>query len=115
MIKMIDVLEQNLVQNFIHSLSTQNEHLDELIEGILNTSDRDFENAMQDFFNSNNPIEVAQALDINHDRLEAIRSGLAMKKENLADTAKIVALCIALETNSLNQLNIAESLEDYPV
>lgn len=30
MIKMIDVLEQNLVQNFIHSLSAQNEHFEEV-------------------------------------------------------------------------------------
>ncbi len=115
MIKMTDVLEHNLVQSFIQSLSAQNEHFDELIQGILNASDHDFENAMRHFFTSNNPLEVAQALDINQDRLEAIRSGLAMQKENLADTAKIVALCLTLETNSLGQIEVADSLEDYPV
>ncbi|BAP37564.1 hypothetical protein ACNPQK_09245 [Acinetobacter guillouiae] len=115
MIKMIDVLEQNLVQNFIHSLSAQTEHLDELIEGILKASDHDFEHAMNDFFKTNDAAEVAQALDIHQERLDAIQSGLAMKKENIADTAKIVALCLALETNALDQVEIADSLEDYPV
>ena len=115
MIKMIDVLEQNLVQNFIHSLSAQTEHLDELIEGILKASDHDFEHAMNDCFKTNDAAEVAQALDIHQERLDAIQSGLAMKKENIADTAKIVALCLALETNALDQVEIADSLEDYPV
>lgn len=115
MIKMIDVLEQNLVQNFIHSLSAQTEHLDELIEGILKASDRDVTDAINDFLNINNASDLAQALDIQQERIEAIQSGLAMKKENIADTAKIVALCLALETNALDQVEIADSLEDYPI
>lgn len=115
MIKMIDVLEQNLVQNFIHSLSAQTEHLDELIEGILKASDRDVSNAINDFLNINNASDLAQALDIQQERIVAIQSGLAMKKENIADTAKIVALCLALETNALDQVEIADSLEDYPI
>ncbi|MBI0393582.1 hypothetical protein [Acinetobacter bereziniae] len=115
MIKMIDVLEQNLVQNFIHSLSAQTEHLDELIEGILKASDRDVADAINDFLNINNASDLAQALDIQQERIEAIQSGLAMKKENIADTAKIVALCLALETKALDQVEIADSLEDYPI
>ena len=115
MIKMIDVLEQNLVQNFIHSLSAQNEHFEELIDGIINAPAHDFEKAMLHFFNSNNPVDVAQALDINQVRLDEIRSGLAMQKENLADTAKIVALCLALETDSLAQVEIPDCLQDYPM
>lgn len=115
MLKMIDVLDQSLVKNFIDSLSAQNEHLDELIEGILKTSHHNFDDAMNDFFNTNNAHEIAESLDINQDRLNAIRTGLAMKQENLADTAKIVALCLALETDTLNQVNIADSLEDYPI
>lgn len=115
MIKMIDVLDHNLVQNFIHSLSAQNEHFDELIDGILNAPDQDFDHAMQHFFSNNNPLDLAQALDINQDRLNAIRSGLAMQKENLADTAKIVALCLTLETGSLDQIEIADCLDEYPM
>jgi bacterioferritin (cytochrome b1) len=115
MIKMIDVLEHNLVQNFIHSLSAQTEHLDELIEGILQTSHPDVTDAINNFLNLNNTSELAEALDIQQDRIEAIQSGLAMKKENIADTAKIVALCLALETNALDQVDIADSLEDYPI
>jgi len=115
MIKMIDVLEKNLVQDFIHSLSAQHEHLDELIDGILKSSHDDFKQAISHFFNSNDVSDVAQALDINQDHLEAIQSGFAMKKENIADTAKIVALCLAIETNSLDQVQVSDSLEDYPI
>ncbi|WP_010111300.1 hypothetical protein [Acinetobacter sp. P8-3-8] len=115
MLKMIDVLDQNLVQNFVDSLSAQTEHLDELIEGILKTSNHDFDHAIHQFFATNDAQEIAQALDINQDRLQAIQTGFAMQQENIADTAKIVALCLALETNALNQVHIADSLEGYPI
>ena len=115
MLKMIDVLDQNLVQSFIDSLSTQTEQLDELIEGILKTSNHDFDHAIQQFFTTNDAHEIAQALDINQDRLQEIQTGLAMQQENIADTAKIVALCLVLETDALNQVHVADSLEGYPI
>ncbi|MEG0483313.1 MAG: hypothetical protein RR575_06560 [Acinetobacter sp.] len=115
MLKMIDVLDQNLVQNFINSLSAQTEHLDEFIEGILKTSNHDFDHVIQQFFETNDAQEIAQALDINQDRLQAIQTGFAMQQEYIADTAKVVALCLALETNALKQVDIADSLEGYPV
>lgn len=50
MLKMIDVLAQNLVQNFNHALSTPSEQLDELLnQGILNTSEDQLRNAMAAF------------------------------------------------------------------
>ena len=43
MLKMIDVLEQNLVQNFTHSLNTRTSQFDELVnQGILNSSEISF-------------------------------------------------------------------------
>lgn len=115
MLKMIDVLEQNLVQDFIHGLSAQTEYLDELIDGIQHSSNHDFDQAIQNFLENQNLLEIAHALDIQLDRLKAIQGGLAMSKENIADTAKIVALCLALETDHLDQIHISDSLQEYPM
>ena len=71
--------------------------------------------AISTFFIENDANEVAQALDITPDRLHAIQTGAALSNENLNDTAKLVALCLALETNALAQVEIAECLQDYPM
>ena len=116
MLKMIDVLDSGLVQNFTHSFSTHLEELDELIhKGILDSSDNELKQAIANFMDQNDPTDLAYALDINQQCLDDIRSGLALKKQNLADTAKIVALCLALETDRLDEVDIAESLKDYPM
>ena len=39
----------------------------------------------------------------------------SLKAEYLSDTLKIAALCLALETNALEQLDIAEPLQDFPI
>lgn len=113
--KMSDVLEHSLVQKFVHSLSAQTEHLDELIDGILNAPQQDFHQAISSFVADQDTPNFAQALDIQKENLQAIQDGLALQKEHLADTAKIVALCLALETNILTQLEVAESLKDFPM
>ena len=113
--KMSDVLEHSLVQKFVHSLSAQTEHLDELIDGILNAPQHDFHHVISSFVADQKTYDFAQALDIQKENLQAIQNGLALKKEHLADTAKIVALCLALETNLLTQLDVAESLKDFPM
>lgn len=116
MLKMIDVLAQNLVQNFNHALSTPSEQLDELLnQGILNTSEDQLRNAMAAFFDREDALEVAQALDIPQEDLHALQAGLALKDENLSETAKIVALCLALETDSLAQVEVSDCLQDYPM
>jgi len=115
MLKMIDVLDRNLVESFIHSLSVQTEHLDELITGILNVSDYDLNNVITHFFKNNDAKEIAYALDINQTSLHAIQAGLALKQENIAETAKLVALCLAIETNTLSSVEVANSLEDFPI
>ncbi|OTG66054.1 hypothetical protein [Acinetobacter silvestris] len=115
MLKMIDVFEQNLVQNFLNSLSSQTEPTDELMMAIINASDIELNHAIADFFSQNDATEVAQALDISKDQIEAIQIGSSLKKDNLADTAKIVALCLALESDALKYVEIADSLQDYPI
>ncbi|MFH7767676.1 hypothetical protein [Acinetobacter sp. BSP-28] len=117
MLKMIDVLEQSLVQNFTHSLHSHTGQFDELFnQGILNTSDSALQNVMANFFNRADAIESAQALDISAERIAALQSGTALKDDQyLADTAKIVALCLALETDVLTQLEISDCLQDFPV
>lgn len=117
MLKMIDVLEQSLVQNFTHSLHSHTRQFDELFnQGILNTSDSALQNVVVNFFNRADAIEAAKALDISADRIAALQAGVALKDDQyLADTAKIVALCLALETNSLEQVEVSDCLQDYPM
>ncbi|CAB1221265.1 hypothetical protein [Acinetobacter bouvetii] len=117
MLKMIDVLEQNLVQNFTHSLNTHPAQFDELLnQGILNTPDSVLQQAVISFFNRADAIESAQALDISAESIQALQSGVALKDDSyLTDTAKIVALGLALETNVLTQLEISDCLQDFPV
>ncbi len=117
MLKMIDILEQSLVQNFTHSLNTHTSQFDELLnQGILNASDSALQKAVISFFNRADAIESAQALDISADRIQALQTGVALKDDQyLADTAKIVALCLALETDTLTQLEISDCLQDFPV
>ncbi len=113
--KISDVLERSLVQNFVVSLSAQTEQLDEIIDAMLNAPQHDLNQAIVQFIASQESHDLARALDIQKENLNAIQNGLALQKEHLADAAKIVALCLALETNSLKKLNIAESLNDFPM
>ncbi len=117
MLKMIDVLEQSLVQNFTHSLHSHTSQFDELLnQGILNTPDSALQKAVISFFNRADAIESAQALDISAEGIQALQSGISLKDDQyLADTAKIVALGLALETDMLTQLEISDCLQDFPV
>ncbi|WP_173911231.1 hypothetical protein [Acinetobacter sp. Marseille-Q1618] len=113
--KISDVLEHSLVQKFVHSLSAQTEQLDELINGLLSAPQPDLNQAIAHFIANQETHNFAYALDIQKENLNAIQNGLALKKENLADTAKIVALCLAMEADTLSQLEVAESLQDFPM
>ncbi len=117
MLKMIDVLEQSLVQNFTHSLHSHTSQFDELLnQGILNPPDSALQKAVISFFNRADAIESAQALDISAEGIQALQSGISLKDDQyLADTAKIVALGLALETDMLTQLEISDCLQDFPV
>ena len=117
MLKMIDVLEQQLVQNFSDSLFTQTDAIDDLFHEQLKTvADIDLQNLISQFFSTENALELAQDLDIQADQIEAIQSGADLKDESLvAATAKIVAYCLAVETNTLHQVEVFESVQDYPM
>ena len=116
MLKMVDVLEQNVVQNFTHSLNQASDQLDKLLnQSILNTSEEQLRTAISEFFKREDAMQAAAALDICQEDLHALQAGLALKEEHLSDTAKIVALCLALETDSLTQVEVSDCLQDYPM
>ncbi|WP_180055898.1 MULTISPECIES: hypothetical protein [unclassified Acinetobacter] len=117
MLKMIDVLEQQLVQNFSDSLFTQIDAIDELFHEQLKTvADIDLQNLISQFFSTENAVEVAHALDIQANDIEAIQAGANLKDENLVNaTAKIIAYCLAVETSALEQVEVFDSLQDYPM
>ena len=110
MLKMIDVLDQRLVQNFTQALQSPTPQFEEqLDQGILNASDLELNHAVT-------AIEAAQALDISADRIQALQLGASFKDEQyLADLKKIVTLCLALETDALEQVEVFDSLQDYPM
>lgn len=117
MLKMTDVLSHSLVQNFTQGFSSLSAaQLDEqLNQSILNASDHALARAIAAFFERPDAVQTASALDISLDAIEALKQGIALKAEYLSDTLKIAALCLALETNALEQLEIAEPLQDFPM
>ncbi|WP_297425698.1 hypothetical protein [uncultured Acinetobacter sp.] len=117
MLKMTDVLSHSLVQNFTQGFSSLSAaQLDEqLNQSILNASDHALARAVAAFFERPDALQSASALDISLDAIQALKQGIALKAEYLSDTLKIAALCLALETNALEQLDIAEPLQDFPI
>jgi len=117
MSKIIDVLGQNIIPNFIHALNTPNNQFDEqLNHKILNASEAELNDAITSFFNEVNAFETAQALDIHIDHIQALQLGLSAKNSQyLSDVKKIVMLSLALETDILANLEISDCLQDYPM
>lgn len=114
MLKMTDVLEQSLVQNFTHAVSS-NYFDEQLKQSILKAPEADLKNAIAEFFQREDALEAAQALEISDEGIQALQAGNALQSENLTATTKIAALCLALETNALAELDIAQCLQDYPM
>lgn len=117
MLKMIDVLGQDIVQSFCNSLSTASEHVTELLhDGILKASDHDLKSAITGFFHRFDATEIAAQLDLSEQRIAELQQGIALKDEQFfADTFKIVVLGLALETNTIDHLEVSDSLQDYPM
>lgn len=117
MLKMTDVLAQSLVQNFTHGFSSHTpSQLDEqLNQSILNASDSALQSAIAAFFQRPDALQTARDLDISTESIQALQQGVALKADHLAETAKIAALCLALETNALHQIEISDSLQDFPM
>lgn len=110
MLKMIDVLENSLVQNFSLSLTDEQLH-----QGILNASEKELQFAVADFFRHHDPLETALALDIRPETLQDLQLGINLQATHLHETAKLAALCLALETNTLQQVEVSDCLYDYPM
>ena len=117
MSKMIDVLEQQLVQNFSDSLFTQTDAIvQQFNEHLKAVADIDLQNLISQFFSTENAVDVAHALDIHADQIADIQAGADLKDESLVQaTAKIVAYCLAVETEALDQVEVFDSLQDYPM
>ncbi|AXY59799.1 hypothetical protein [Acinetobacter sp. WCHAc010052] len=117
MLKMIDVFGPRLVQHFSSSVSTQPEQFTELLtQSINNAEDADLHKAVSHFFNRQDAVSIADALDINPERVQTLLSATSLKDEMyLEDTTRIITLCLALETDVLHQLEVSDLLEDYPV
>ena len=117
MLKMTDVLGQNLVQNFANALCHSADLLsDQLSQSILNASDSALKDVIVDFFNRIDVADAAAALEISAERIENLKQGIALKDEQfLADTLKVVTLCLAMETNALDQVEVSDMIQDYPM
>lgn len=117
MLKMTDVLEQDLVQNFSNSLFTASEQVTTLLnEWILKASDQDLKNLIVGFFQRLDSTEIATQLDISEQRIADLQTGISNKDEQfLADAFKIVALGLALETQCLDKIEVSDCLQDYPI
>lgn len=117
MLKMTDVLAQSLVQDFTHGFSSSSAHQldDQLNQSILNAPDQALQNAIAAFFQRPDALQTALDLDINQESIAALQQGVALKADYLTETAKIAALCLALETDALAQMDIADSLQDFPM
>ena len=117
MLKMVDVLEKNLVQDFILSLQTPSESFDEQFkQGLINVPTEHIETLFCQFLAQDQSVEMLQAIDLTTERLQDLQSSQSFTaQDNLNDTAKVMALCLALETNAFTQVNIGECLQDYPM
>ena len=117
MMKMIDVLGHNIIQHFSHALNVSSNQFDQqLDQQLLNASDAELNDAITAFFNDVNAFETAQALDISIDHIQALQLGLSLKRsEYIEDIKKIAMLCLALETDALFDVEVADSLRDYPI
>jgi hypothetical protein len=114
MLNMTDVLGQNLVQNFSNALFHSADLLSEqLNQGILNASDSALKDAVVTFLNRIDVLDAAAALEISAERIESLKQGIALKDEQfIADTLKVVTLCLAMETNTLDQVEVSDCLQD---
>lgn len=117
MLKMVDVLEKNLVQNFILSLQTPNDSFDEQFkQDLLNVPSQHIEALFDQILQQEQYVEMLHAIDLTAERVQDLQHDHTLtNQDNLTDTAKVMALCLAIETDALTQVNIAQCLQDYPM
>ncbi|MGY5393032.1 hypothetical protein XA39_06975 [Acinetobacter tandoii] len=114
MFKMIDVLDQTLVQNFTHSLNSPTE-LDELFrQSLLDLSEIELQNVVAHFFAQDNALAKAKALELSDEAIQNLQTGENLTQgATLTHTSKIVALCLAEEIDAFSQVQISEISTDY--
>lgn len=117
MLKMIDVLDKSIVQNFSQVILQDSDLISEqLHHSILKTPEQDLQHVFTQFFTEYDLDETANALELSVERIHEMKSGIALKdQEKISDTLKLVTLCLAVETNTLDQIEVAECLQDYPM
>lgn len=117
MLKMVDVLEKNLVQNFILSLQTPNNAFDEQFkQALLHVPNQQIETLFDQFLQQEQSVEMLQAIDLTTERVQVLQNSQTFTtQDNLNDTAKVMALCLAIETNAFDQVDISACLQDYPM
>lgn len=117
MSKIIDVLEQSLVQKFSLALTESSEQFTkQLHQSLVNISEIELYNAIRQFCDNMNADDAVQALDLKHSFSDLLDSVENIKQEAfMPDLTKLIALCLAYETDSLNQLDIFQPLQDYPI
>ena len=114
MFKMIDVLDQTLVQNFTHSLNSPTE-LDELFrQSLLDLSEIELQNVVAHFFAQDNALAKAKALELSDEAIQNLQTGENLTQgATLTHTSKIVALCLAEEIDAFSQVQISEISTEY--
>ena len=114
MFKMIDVLDQTLVQNFTHSLNSPTELDDLFRQSLLNLSEIELQNVVAHFFAQDNAIAKAKALELSDEAIQRLQTGENLTQgAALTHTSKIVALCLAEEIDAFSQVQVSEISTDY--
>jgi hypothetical protein len=115
MSKIADLFEHNLIQNF-NQLFTEADAIESLLhKNIQQSSAENVNTIITQFFNLPEATETALALDLQHDEIQTLKQTTSMNDENLSSIAKIVAFLLAQETNAFEQVEVFESLQDYPM
>lgn len=115
MSKIADLFEYNLIQNF-NQLFTEADAIESLLhENIQQSSDEDLKIMITQFFNLPEATETALALDLQYDEIQTLKQITSMNDANLSSIAKIVAFLLAQETKAFEQVQVFESLQDYPM
>lgn len=114
MFKMIDVLDQNLVQNFTTSLNSATE-LDELFgQSLLDLSEIELQNVIAQFFAQKDALAKAKALDISDEAIAQLQTGENLTQTtSLTQASKIIALCLAEEIDAFAQVEVSDISVDY--
>ena len=115
MLKISDVLDPKVVQNFSSFFSQAEQFEQVLSQNLVSTSNTQVLNAISSFLNDYDDVEASTALDISVSDIQSLKNGVALQENHETHASKIIALILAMETDALTNLNIPNSLQDYPM